>query len=373
MLSEPKNILYFSSFGNLRWGGQKSLFHLVTRLDKQKYRPYVVLPTDEDFAEELQRQGVEVIIHNLSPIGFYNLFLCISSIRYLLRLIDNHKIALVHTDGPRNTIYAGLASKLKRLPLVYHIRDSNRDRYDRILYHLSTRIILVAQVLRVRFDWVLNDEKFVTIYNGVDLKENIQLSSSQIKKEFKIANDHLTIVSTGRVEPDKGQKHLVEACGLLKERINFHLILVGEVVDSEYVKVCENIALKYGIRDCLTFTGYREDIDGILQDADIFVVPSTAEAFSRAVIEAMAMGKPVVATDVGGTKEAIEDGVSGFVVQPVDAAAMAERILALAKDEKLRQKFGADARKRVEELFTIEKNVLKTEQVYKELLGGKKP
>jgi len=372
--SESKNILYFSSFGNLRWGGQKSLFHLVTRLDRKKFHPVVLLPTDEDFAEALRHRKVDVVIQELPAIGFFSSYKVILAFCNLLRTINHYDIDLIHTDGPRNTFYAGLAAKLKRLPVVYHIRDANRDRYDRILYRLSTRIILVAQILRVRFDWVVNDDKFVTVYNGVDLKKiSRQSSSSQIKRDLGFAESPLKIVSTGRVEPEKGQKFLIEACGRLKERINFHLILVGEVVDQEYARVCENIALEYGIRDCLTLTGYREDIDGILQDADIFVLPSTGEAFSRAIIEAMAAGRPVVATDVGGTKEAIEDGVSGFVVPPVDAAAMVERIFALATDEKLRQKFGAEARKRVEALFTIEKNVEKTELIYAELLGCKKP
>ncbi len=374
MPSESKNILYFSSFGNLRWGGQKSLFHLVTRLNRKKYHPVVLLPSDEDFAEALRHRKVDVVIQKLPAIGFFSSYKVILALCNVLRTINHYDIDLIHTDGPRNTLYAGLAAKLKRLPVVYHIRDANRDRYDRVLYYLSTRIILVAQILRVRFDWVVNDDKFVTVYNGVDLKKiSRQSSSSQIKRDLGFAESPLKIVSTGRVEPEKGQKFLIEACGRLKERINFHLILVGEVVDQEYARVCENIALEYGIRDRLTLTGYREDIDGILQDADIFVLPSTGEAFSRAIIEAMAAGRPVVATDVGGTKEAIEDGVSGFVVPPVDAAVMVERIFALATDEKLRQKFGAEARKRVEALFTIEKNVEKTELIYAELLGGKKP
>lgn len=368
-----KNILYLSSFGNLRWGGQKSLYHLVAHLDRKKFHPVVLLPTDEDFAEALRRRQIDVIIEELPPIGFFPFYKMIVAFRNLLKIINHYDIELIHTDGPRNTFYAGLTARLKRLPVVYHIRDANRDRYDCILYRLSTRIILVAQALRTRFDWVSRNDKFVTIYNGVDLtKTGSQSSSSQIKSKRGLADYPLKIVSTGRIEPKKGQKGLIEACGRLKERINFCLILAGEVVDREYAKACENTALEYGIRDCLTFTGYKEDIDGILQDADIFVLPSTGEAFSRAIIEAMAASRPVVATDVGGTKEAIEDGVSGFIVPPSDSAALAGRILTLATDEKLRQKFGAEARKRVEDLFTIEKNIEKTVKMYEELLGGKK-
>jgi glycosyltransferase involved in cell wall biosynthesis len=369
--SEPKNILYLSSFGNLRWGGQKSLFHLVTRLNKQRYRPYVFLPTDEDFAEALRKQDIGVIIYQLPPIEAFNLFPSLLAVRFLIKLIYDYKISLIHTDGPRNTFYAGLAARWKHLPVVFHVRDANRDRYDKILYRLSQRLILVARILRSRFDWEVHDDKFVTIYNGVELNSNpFQSSISQIiKKEFEISDEQLTIVSTGRIEAEKGQKCLVEACGRLKDRIKFRLLLIGEVVNEEYAKVCENVALEFGIQDCVAFTGYREDIDKILQAADIFVLPSTGEAFSRAIVEAMAAGKPVVATDVGGTKEAIENGISGFLVPPEEPMALADKILALATNETLRKKFGAAARKRVEDHFTIERNIQKTEQVYQELLG----
>jgi len=368
--SDPKSILYISTFGNLRWGGQKSLFHLVSRLDKQKFQPYVLMPTDEDFAGALREQGIGVFVHILPPIIAFNPHPSLSAIGYLIKLIDDYKIALIHTDGPRNTFYAGLAAKWKHLPVVFHVRDANRDRFDRILCHLSTRIILVAQKLQDRFDGVAPVEKFVTIYNGVDLPGNhIHSPPSQIRKEFGIADGHLTIVSTGRIEAEKGQKYLVEACGRLKDRIKFHLLLVGEVVNAEYAKACKKMALESGIQGCVTLTGYREDIDNILQAADVFVLPSTGEAFSRAVIEAMAMGKPVIATNVGGTKEAIEDGISGFIIPPQATIEMAEKIYVLATDATLRQKFGAAARKRVGDLFTIEKNVKKTEQVYEGLLG----
>ena len=376
MPPKPKNILYFSTFGNLRWGGQKSLFHLVTRLDKQKYRPYVLLPIDEDFAEALRRQGVEVMIHALPPIGFFNIVLCLASIRYLLRLIDDHEIALMHTDGPRNTLYAGFVSWLKGIPLVFHVRASDRDRYDRIIYRCSDRIILVAGALRNRFNWVTDDTKLIIVYNGVDLSQfECAVKANQDTKKADHTENVLSIVCLSRIEPSKGQIYLIEACAKLNQiQIPFHLLFAGDVSNNEYLSDCQQKAVELKISDQIAFPGHMENILDVLSRTDIFVLPSiSGEAFSRAIIEAMAMGKPVVATDVGGAKEAIENGVSGFVVPPGDSDALAERIFALATDENLRQKFGATARQRVEEFFTIEKNVEKTQQVYAELLGGNKP
>ena len=362
-------------FGNLRWGGQKSLYHLVTRLDKQRYRPYVLLPRDEDFAESLRKHGIGVLIYDLPPLGFFNLFQCLSSIRYLLRLIDNHEIALMHTDGPRNTLYAGFVTWWRKIPLVFHVRASDRDRYDRIIYRRPDRIILVAGALRSRFNWVTDNTKFITVYNGVDLSQfDGGISSNHEPKKADHTKSGLSIVCSGRIEPSKGQIYLIQACAKLNDtQIPFHLLFAGDVANEEYLADCRQKAVELDMRDQISFPGHIENILEMLSRSDIFVLPSSGEAFSRAIIEAMAMGKPIVATDVGGAREAIEDGVSGFIVPPADSAALAERIYTLATDEKLRDKFGAAARKRVEELFTIEKNVEKTERIYAELLGDKNP
>ena len=107
---------------------------------------------------------------------------------------------------------------------------------------------------------------------------------------------------------------------------------------------------RYGIADRVRFMGHRSDVAEVLSAADIAVLPSlSGEAFPRAVIEAMAMGRPVVATDVGGTREAIVEGVTGFVVSPGDAEALADRIGRLAGNEAMRAAMGQAARRRAEE------------------------
>ena len=375
MPSEPKNILYFSSFGNLRWGGQKSLFHLVTRLDRHKYRPYVVLPTDEEFAEVLRQKDVGVVIQNLPPIKKFNLFPLLSAIRFLLRLIDDFEIALIHTDGPRNTFYAGLAAKFKHRPLVWHIRSSEKDSYDALIVPLCTKIILVANALRRRFTLTRNDKKFTTIHNGVDLSEfdEFALQPPNIRSEYHMEANEIMIGSFARIEAMKGQRSLIEACARLKKACPFKLFLYGEILDQSYYQTCIETLQKLELQEFVVFGGHQKDVLSIMKEMDFMVLNSHfGEAFSRSVIEAMAGAKPVIVSDVGGSAEAVEEGVSGFVVTPGDTVMLADRMIRLGRDRELRRKFGEAARTRVEALFTIEKNVLKTEQVYEELLGGKK-
>jgi len=371
MTPPPETLLYCSSFGTLRWGGQKSLYHLVTRLDRQKYTPLVLLPTDEDFAAALREKGVAVVIRNLPPISLCNITACFSSFRYLLNLIDAHRIALIHTDGPRNTFYAGLAAILKHRSLVWHIRSSEKDHYDALLVPLCKKIILVADALRHRFRrFGKQGRKFLTIHNGVDLDDFDRASPLSIRSEYHLDGNTLLIGSFARIDPMKGQRLLIEACEILKNHFPFKLLFYGEIYDSDYHRVCLETIEKLGLQEQVIFGGHQDDIAPVMKAMDLVVLNSAfGEAFPRSIIEAMASAKPVIATDVGGSAEAVEDDVSGFIVPPGKTSMLAEKIMILAADVRLREQFGIAGRKRVHERFTIEKNVRETERVYEELLG----
>jgi len=370
MISRPFNILYLSSFGNLWGGGQISLFHLVKNLDKSQFRPHVILPEEGILADRLREQSIEVSILELPKLVNIEIHKNLKALYELSRLIKRYDINLIHTDGPRNTFYAGLAAKTKKLPLVWHVRASNPDKYDRLLVYLSSRLILVANSLRSRFHWMSRRHKLVTIYNGIDLSEfQIGQESYRFRKEYGIHEQSLLIGVVGRIEFLKGQKYLIEACGMLKGKSpDFYLLVAGEVVDSTYFKECKDMAKEYGIHNRVFFPGHISNISQFLKEIDIFVLPSLFEAFPRSLIEAMGASKPVVVTDVGGCSEAVEDNISGFIVPPKDAKFLSERIHLLNLDNELRGEMGNAARIRAEKMFTIEHNVKQTEQVYRELL-----
>lgn len=370
MRPRPFNILYLSSFGSSGRGGQESLFHLVTHLDKSVFYPYVSLPTEGSLAERLRVRGIEVAVLEFPKIMNWRVQRNCDAFRKLLKLSSQYKVDLIHTDGPRNTFYAGLVAKIKRIPLVWHVRASNRDTYDHLLYRLSTRLILVANSLRSRFDWVEENHKFVTIYNGIDISElQTKQSATSIRREYGISDKGPLITVIARVEPLKGQKYLTEACGRLRGALrDFHILLVGEIADSIYLEECKERAKELGIQDRLTFAGFQDRVSEILSETDIFVLPSLFEAFPRSLIEAMAANKPVVVTDVGGCLEAVEDHVSGFTVPARDPEALADRIYMLAVDKELRLRMGKAAHMRAEKIFSVQQNVRETQDLYREIL-----
>jgi glycosyltransferase involved in cell wall biosynthesis len=365
---DRKNILYLSSFGNFRWGGQKSLYHLATRLDPVSYRPHVIVPSEDGLSRALRSKGVEVTVFDLPQVAPRTALQALRAMKFLLDRIHAGGIDLIHTDGPRNTFYAGFAARLKGIPLVWHVRAMDSDRYDGLLCRLATRIILVADALRERFGGA---GKCVTIHNGVNLDE-FHAGRSALPAELGIPPGRLVIGCTGRIEPYKGQKSLIEACKALKQAgVDFHLLLVGETVEHSYEQACRSTAASLGIETRVTFAGHRDDMARLLGAVDIFALPSVIrEAFPRSVIEAMASGRPVVVTRGGGAPEAVEEGMSGFVVGPGDPASLADRLLRLATDDEMRREMGAAARQRAETFFSLTENARKTQDVYQSLLGG---
>ena len=210
MSHKPHNILYLSSFGNLYGGGQQSLFYLVVNLDKKEFHPHVVLPAEGNFAERLREHGIVVTVLNLPQVLNINITQNIVALYKLLSLCSEQKIDIIHTDGPRNTFYTGIVARIKRIPLIWHVRVSDRDRYDRILYFLSSKIVLVANALRARFDWVGTSDKFITIYNGVDLSEpRPEKSVPSVREQYGIDRKTLLIAAIARIEPLKA-KHWPE-------------------------------------------------------------------------------------------------------------------------------------------------------------------
>ncbi len=362
-------VMLFSSFGHLRWGGQKSLFYLATRLDGTRYRPVVVVPTDEELAAELRKRDIEVLVFPLTPLLGGSPFRALKTIRRLTQLIEEKQISLLHTDGPRNTLYAALAARTRSLPLVWHIRSSDKDKFDNLLIPLCDRVILVAEALRNRFSPRHWEKKFVTIHNGIDLAEFDRTPSASLREDYGISPETIIIGSFARIEAMKGQLTLIEACEALKDLVPLKLVLFGEIHDADYYRDCRETVERLNLQEHVIFGGHQEDAGPYMKGVDIVVLNSPfAEAFPRVIIEAMAAAKPVIATDVGGCREAVEDDVTGFIIPPGNRMALRDRIQKLALDPSLRNRFGRVGRQRAERLFSLEINIRKTVEVYGELI-----
>lgn len=366
----PAGILYFSTLPDLGHGGQESLLQLIRHLDPGRYRPVVVVPQAGSLARRLQSFSLAVHVVPLPKVGVANLRAAFGALRRLGRILATERIDILHSDGPRNTFYAGLLSRWAGRPLVWHVRTAEPDPHDRLLARLATRIIRVADALAPRFPAAWQREKSLTIHNGVDTQSFVPAPASGGRRSgFAGEASAIVAVLVGRVEPSKGQHRLIEALGLLRGRIaSLHVLFAGEIADEPYHRRCLRRAEALGLSKRVRFAGPVGDMPGLLQAGDVLVSASSSEAFSRAILEAMATGLPVVATETGGAREAIVDGETGCLVPVGDTAALAEKLAMLAADPELRRRWGRRARERAVRRFDIRRNAVQTGEVYEELL-----
>jgi glycosyltransferase involved in cell wall biosynthesis len=361
--SKKYNILYTTSFGDMAGGGQWSLYYLIKHLNKEIFHPIVICPYKGELSKKMEAIGAEIIPLKMGRIRHLNLFV----IRKLTSIIKNKKIHLVHTDSSTETFYAGIAARIMGMPIIWHIRVSEHECFlDRILSLLSTRLILVAEALSSRFKWLKNTQKMVVVYNGIDIEEfDTFPKSSSIREEFNIKKDTILLGFIGRIEKRKGPEYLISA---MKDVAHAKLILVGKGEEG-YLRRIKRLCEESGVLKRVINAGYRKDIPSILKEIDIIVFPTiSGEGFSRVILEAMAAAKPVIATDDAGNKEAVINGITGYIVPAKDAMALGIKINELTAGKEKREQMGSSGRQRVKEMFTLERNIREIEMLYFEVL-----
>lgn len=368
-------ILYLTCRGTLTDGGQRSLRQLVTHLDHRRFRPLVCCPERGALSERLAASGIECLTARLPRIGWGSMLTFLPTVIGLIRLIRGRRIRLIHTDAPRETLYAGIAALFfRRVRLVWHVRASNAEGADGWLVALSDRVIVVAAALRARFGMSRSpeqDEKLTVIHNGVEPVGAPMTADERTRLRQTVGAGPKTMLMAviGRVEPLKGSETLLEALSRLpRAQHDYRLLFLG-AVDPIYRNGLEVRVNVLGLADRVRFLGHQPVIEPWIDLADFIVHPSHFEAFPRAILEAMAAGKAVIASAVGGIPEAVIDGQTGLLVPSEDAAALAQAIERLITDPELRQRMGAAGRQRVKQCFSATEHARRVEAVYEKLLG----
>ncbi len=301
------------------------------------------------------------------------------SIRELAAVLEEREIDILHTHDHRTDLIGYLASRrrptatvvtfwqpLRRYWWLKHIEildDHIIRRFDRILP--------CAEAVRdeiVRKSPHLAD-RCITVLNRVDLdlyKQN-GYAGSDIRAEFGIPADAFVCATVGRVMEDKGITYLVDAQKLIADAgVKVHQLIVGTGPQVE--EMTEKVRF-LGLADRVTFTGHRRDIPAVLKACDLLIQSSLSEGLSIAVVEAMAAGLAVVATDVGGTTEIVKHGATGLIIQPRKPKEIADGVLALHADSARRESMAKAARETAFREWSVEKWVRQFEEVYVDLVA----
>ncbi len=370
----PLKILLYTDTP-LYGGAEKQMLLLAKHLHLEKYLPIVVCrqsETLEKWYKNLQQAGIRTIIVKTasknSPINYLE----------LSKIIRKEKPALIHAQvwNPVACKFAYLAAWRHRIPLVITEHDpfalKGHQRFlKNLLLRLPKKIITVSHANRELMKRLYPHQayKIETVHNGIENK-TANLSEQQIlnikKQLFLAGKETLIVFSAGALHPRKGYKYLISAYKKIIQKIdNIKLVIAGSGPSGLFLdKLIKNLKLEKKVM----LLGQRDDIENLMQAADLFVLPSLKEAFGLVILEAMQNGLPVVASEVGGIPEIINNDNQGLLVKPANKNELVKAILKLLEHNELRKKIKQNGLLRWQE-FSADKMARNTEAVYYRVLN----
>lgn len=340
-------------------GAEKNLFDVASLLDRAKFEPVVVCFRAGPIADGLRERGVEVI--HLPVRKIYSLPALIQAWR-LLRLMRLKNIDIVVTYHEGSDYLGGLVAFLARVPVVISSRRDMGYRLKKrhiMLYRVFNRICdRIVTVSDAVCDIIAAREhvpfhKIVTVHNGVDVATFAEMpDSAAARKKLSLPASGVIVGLLAGLRPVKGHRFFLEAAALVARAFpDTIFVMAGPADDAAYRAQLKLLAVQLGIERQALFLSEYADTRAMLAALDISVISSLNEGFSNTILESMAAGKPVVATDSGGTPEAVIDGETGILVPPAHPRALADGMLRLISDAELRRRMGAAGRVRAASCF----------------------
>lgn len=368
------NILYITDTGDIVGGGEISLLGLLHNIDRKSFNPVVVVPGEGTFSEKVRGLGIDVLVVPFKRIwNPLNLFSSTRAVLMLGKIIRDRAIDIVHSNSTGGVIVlAGIASRLRGVPLVSHIRIFATGIISDVVQSIfSERIVIISKSLKTKFTPYGARSKEVLIYNGIDLESfRAMTQRPAIRKDFGCC-DHSPLIGTvGTYKHGKGFRYFLKAAKIVLESVHdarFLISGIGVSGDQAYTEYLEGVIRGLGLADNVKLLRNRQDMPDIISSLDVFAFASSIDPFGRAVVEAMACARPVVAFRSGGIPEIVDDQNTGYLVAPGDYETMANRIIDLIKDPALAKRLGLQGRARAEELFDIKKHAINVEKLYKEI------
>ena len=354
----------------------------LTRLlhESGKHRIFLAsLNSDGPLRAEVERLGYRDI-PSFPLQNFYNAN-AIKQLGRLASLMRKNKIDLVHAHDFYTNIFGMAAATLARVPAriasrreTEGIRSPAKRWLERRAFNAAKAVVANAEAIRSQLIAEgLPSEKVVTIHNGLNIAHvtpNPNAQRSELLASFGLSNSrrYVTIVANMR-HVMKDQATFLRAAKLTRDAVpDSGFILAGE---GEEAGPLRKLAAELELSENAFFIGRCNRIADLLSISDVCVLSSKGvEGFSNSILEYMAAGRPVVATDVGGAREAIVDGETGYIVQPEDFETMSKRLMSFLQEPEKARRMGELGRKRVQQLFSCEAQLKRVEDLYERLLSG---
>lgn len=369
------------------------VYNLLLNIDSSCYEPYLLVlkgKTDQAVIKNLKISAFTILPEENTILDFSikSIHSCLITIKHIVKTARVNRIDIINTHSPVPTLLGSIACFfISNIKLVASLHNDLEDFKYRAagargllrrlflnkillpLFHCILRrcqkitTVSKLEMARLLHSCDVYNEKVVYIPPGQgssscdDMPQTVNAESSEV-----VRNVPRRIISVGTLLPVKGYEYLLDAVNLvIKKEPKVIFDIVG---DGPLREELVQMSLELGIEKFVVFHGYLNDADKKIAKADIFVLPSLSEGMPCVLIEAMMMGKPIVATSVGGVPEMIEDGYNGFLVASKDSAALADKILCLLNDNNKAVQMGVNGKCLWSKMFTAEMMSDKYETVY---------
>ncbi|MFQ5652695.1 MAG: glycosyltransferase family 4 protein [bacterium] len=368
-------------------GAQDNTLLTVEKLDREKYEVSLMCAQEGDWVARARAiPDLTLIFVNQLKRKIHPIDDLIAQVK-VYRIIKRGNFDIVHTHSSKPGFVGRVAARLARVPVIIHtihgfpfndfMHPLVRRSFiclERFLSRISDMLITVSKLnlekaLSLRF---AGPEKFRNIYSGIDFgKFDLQVNAERKKRDLGILNGEKIVGMVGRLSEQKAPLDFVRAMPeVLKVRKDIRFVLVG---DGELKEQTLELSRKLEVNTNLMVLGFRDDIPELLPIFDVFVLTSLWEGLGRSLTEAMYTGRPVVATNVEGVPELVEDGQTGILVEPKDIRSIANGIIHFLEHPDDARRMGAAAAEQINERFQADRMVQNLDEVYQELLRRKGP
>jgi len=374
--SEPATVLYVAK-ASFFAGAERALMLLLQGLDPARYRPYVIVGTDGEMRVQLDAAGIPNTYVDLKYTDWRRPFGWMQSVARIVSIARSVDASVVHSNGVPGFQPAGYAARLLGIPAVVHVRG-RLGGYSWFVKPGFRTALFVSQNL---LDYALECDRQAfrcgtqVVHDGVVMQP---LPSEHERAarlaDLQVPTDVPSVVLSGQVVEIKGIWEYIEAARMLTTAgVNATWVVLGEDLfgNGETRRKAEAAVRAAGLADRFRFLGFRRDAPALIPLFDIAAVPSHQEPLGNASLEAMAAGRPVVGSRVGGIPEMVVDGQTGLLVPPRDASALAAALGRLIQDGETRARFGKAGRQRAESVFSVPAHAARVQEVYEEMLSSR--
>jgi glycosyltransferase involved in cell wall biosynthesis len=367
-------------------GTEGQVVNLVERLDPARFDVrFACFERAGQLLPALEQRGVPVTEYRIKRLYGAR------TLRKQWRLageIRRHGVQIVHSYNLHGNVFTIPAARLARAAVTIASIRSLGDVFTPMQWRVQRQVCRFADCVLANSDAIRRSliadgydaDKIAVIRNGLDLDRLTCTpgGGERVRAQLGLRDKAPLVAVLARVSPIKGLEYFLEAIVPLARRFPdarfavvgaWHKLSDGRGGVRDYQAELQTLATRLGLDDRLVFSGVREDVADVLSQTTVSVLPSLSEGLPNAVLESMAAGVPVVASRVGGVPEAVEDGSTGLLVPPRDAAALANAIGTLLEHRALARRFGDAGRQRVMRHFRLERVVRETEELYVELLA----